>query len=191
MRGVAKNEVWQIPEHFCSPMLSHTKPIPFCSMGIGLQIMLEWAWIHVQYRRYGRWYAEQKNSVTQLQRVLHVYEESTVSMADSSHRGFFWPGCARSRCSLCQDVLKPSHTHPKQWNPEVLELLKQYCPGIPPSACICKADEMSLRRKVNGMVKGEFLPRWVKRERTKTVPQCCVPGCSAVSERACSCIRFL
>ena len=128
-----------------------------------------------------------KNPVTQLQCVRHVYEES---MADSSRRGFFRPGCDRSRCSLCQDVLKPSHTHPKQWNPDVLELLKQFCPGIPPSACVCKADEMSLRRKVNGMVKGEFIPRWVKRERTKTVPQCCVPGCSAVSERACSFASF-
>ena len=36
-RRRTKNGVWQIPQHFCSPLLSHTKPIPFCSMGIGLQ----------------------------------------------------------------------------------------------------------------------------------------------------------
>ena len=43
--------------------------------------------------------------------------------------------------------------------------------------CICKADELSIRKGLSGKCKDEFTPRWLKREKNKT-KLCCVPGCS-------------
>ena len=42
---------------------------------------------------------------------------------------------------------------------------------------------------VSGKCKGEFTPRWLKREKNKMKP-CCVPGCSVSNEHTCGFTSF-
>ena len=46
----------------------------------------------------------------------------------------------------------------------------------PLHVCVSKADELSIRKSLSGKCKGEFTPRWLKRENKMKL--CCVPGCS-------------
>ena len=64
------------------------------------------------------------------------------------------------------------------------QFLLQYT-AIPLSSCVCKAVVLSIRRGLGGNYKGEFTPRWAKRELQKQKSCCCVPGCSVVAERTC------
>ena len=41
---------------------------------------------------------------------------------------------------------------------------------------MCQADELSLQREANGKMTGEFILRWIKRERKKAM--CSVPRSS-------------
>ena len=47
----------------------------------------------------------------------------------------------------------------------------------PLRSCVCKADELSIRKGMSGKYRGDFTPRWVKREQRKKKKPCCVPGC--------------
>ena len=87
--------------------------------------------------------------------------------------------CSGERCSLCKGHLRRSHSHPEQWNGELQQFLLQYT-DIPDPLhdCICKADELSIRKGLSGKCKGKF----TKREKNKMKP-CCVPGCSVGYER--------
>ena len=87
------------------------------------------------------------------------------------------------RCALCHEHLKDAHSHPGQWNSELQQFLLQYT-TVPLSSCVCKADEVSIRRGLGGKQKG-FIPRWVKREMQKQKQSCCVPGCCVIAERTC------
>ena len=64
------------------------------------------------------------------------------------------------RCALCHEHLKDAHSHPGRWNSELQQFLLQYT-TVPLSSCVCKADEVSIRRGLGGKQKG-FIPRWVK-----------------------------
>ncbi len=59
----------------------------------------------------------------------------------------------------------------------------------PIHACVCKADELSIRKGLCGKYKGEFTPRWIKREQKKK-KACCVPGCVVQYERTCGFASF-
>ena len=87
------------------------------------------------------------------------------------------------QCALCHERLKDAHSHPGQWNSELQQFLLQYT-TVPLSSCVCKADEVSIRRGLGGKQKG-FIPRWVKREMQKQKQSCCVPGCCVIAERTC------
>ena len=53
--------------------------------------------------------------------------------------------------------------------------------------CVCKADELSIRRLLKNKREGECtcsVPRWIKREQKKK-SLCVVPGCSSASESVC------
>ena len=82
--------------------------------------------------------------------------------------------CSGEHCSLCKGHLRRSHSHPEQWNGELQQFLLQYTDIPDPlHACVCKADELSIRKDLSGKCKGEFTPRWLKREKNKMKP-CCV-----------------
>ena len=53
--------------------------------------------------------------------------------------------CGSVRCALCASHFGPRHTHPFQWKAEVQEFFRRYN-DIPLHSCVCKADEVSLRR---------------------------------------------
>ena len=78
-------------------------------------------------------------------------------------------------------------SHPEQWYGELQQFLLQYA-NIPDPlhACICKADELSIRKGLSGICKGEFTPRSLKREKNKK--PCCVPGCSGFTSFETVCI---
>ena len=98
--------------------------------------------------------------------------------------------CSGERCSLCKGHLRRPHSHPEQWNGELQQFLLQYTDIPEPlHACVCKADELSIRKDLSGKCKGEFTPRWFKREKNKMKP-CCVPGCSVGYERTCGFTSF-
>ena len=98
--------------------------------------------------------------------------------------------CSGERCSLCKGHLRGPHSHPEQWSGELQQFLFQYTDIPDPlRACVCKADELSIRKGLKGKCKGEFTPRWLKREQNKKKP-CCVPGCSVGYERTCSFTSF-
>ena len=64
--------------------------------------------------------------------------------------------CSGERCSQCKRHLRRSHSHPEQWNGELQLFLLQYtCTDIPDPlhACVCKADELSIRKGMNGSVR--------------------------------------
>ena len=42
---------------------------------------------------------------------------------------------------------------------------------------------LSIERGFDGKYKEEFIPRWVKQEKQKQKPHCCVPGSSTIAER--------
>ena len=92
--------------------------------------------------------------------------------------------CCQSRCQLCNDRLRDTHTHPLHWNNELQQFLLRYS-AIPLTSCVCKADKRSIRRGFCGKFKGEFILRWVKHGIKKQKPPCCVPGCSVMSEHSC------
>ena len=51
---------------------------------------------------------------------------------------------------------------------------------------MCKADEVSLRRGYQGKFKGDFVPRWKKREQKKHKVVCCLPSCKEKGRRKCT-----
>lgn len=95
----------------------------------------------------------------------------------------------QSRCALCHERLRSAHTHPGQWKSDVQQFLLQYS-NIPLSSCVCKADEVSVRKGLTGKFQGDFIPRWVKREMHNQKPSCCVPGCRVTAERTCGFASF-
>ena len=93
-------------------------------------------------------------------------------------------GCLRERCSLCLERLRGSHSHPASWNEDMREVLVRFSnEGDISKLCVCKADELSIRRGVRGS--SEFTPRWLKHEQKKKQLLCIVPGCGSHSERSC------
>ena len=83
--------------------------------------------------------------------------------------------CGSVCCALCASYFGPRHTHPFQWKAEVQEFFRRYS-DIPLHSCVCKADEVSLRRGYQGKFKGDFVPRWKKREQKKHKVVCCLPS---------------
>ena len=93
-------------------------------------------------------------------------------------------GCLQERCSLCQEHLRGSHSHPASWNEDMREVLLRYTHEEDVSKlCVCKADELSIRKGVRN--RSEFTPRWLKHKQKKRKVLCIIPGCSSVSERTC------
>ena len=95
------------------------------------------------------------------------------------------------RCSLCKERMRGTHSHPNSWNTEMQELLTS-CHGFEDASklCVCKADELSIRRIVKNKREGNcVVPRWIKREQKKK-SVCVVPGCSSASERSCGFASF-
>ena len=91
----------------------------------------------------------------------------------------------QSRCGLCHERLKVD-SHPVQWESDLQEILLQYV-TIPSSSCVCRADQVSIKKGLGlaGKPKDEFAPRWVKRKMQKHKPDCCIPGCGMVADRTC------
>ena len=78
------------------------------------------------------------------------------------------------------------HTHPAQSVSSLQDFFTSNY-EFPLDICICKADEMWLRRAKDGKYKGELVPRWVRRELKKKNASCCpLPGCSDVAPRPCT-----
>ena len=72
--------------------------------------------------------------------------------------------CSGERCSLRKRHLRRLHSDPEQWNGELQQFLLQYTDIPDPlHVCVCKADELSIRKGLSGKYKGEFTPRWLKR----------------------------
>ena len=61
----------------------------------------------------------------------------------------------QSRCTLCKQCLRGTHSHPGQWKSELQQFLLKYS-EIPGSSCVCKACERSIRRGLHGKYKGKF-----------------------------------
>ena len=78
-----------------------------------------------------------------------------------------------SAVPLCKGHLRRSHSHPEQWNGKLQQFLLQYT-NIPDPlhACVCKADELSIRKDLSGKCKSEFTLRWLKREKNKIALLC-------------------
>ena len=95
-------------------------------------------------------------------------------------------GCEKvlSHCALCKERLKDIHSHPGRWKVELQQFLLRYS-AVPLTACVCRADEISIKKGLAGNFKGDFVPRWVKREIKKQKLNCCVPGCCALADRNC------
>ena len=68
---------------------------------------------------------------------------------------------------------------------EVQEFFRRYS-DIPLHSCVCKADEVSLRRGYQGKFKGDFVPRWKKREQKKHNVVCWLPSCKEIGRRKCT-----
>ena len=106
--------------------------------------------------------------------LLHVESRCMASNAKNVSTISGGRKCCGECCSLCKGHLGRSHSHPEQWNGELQQFLLQYTDIPDPlHACVCKADELSIRKGLSGKCKGDFTPRWLKREKNK-MKLCCV-----------------
>ena len=115
--------------HFCSPPRSLTNSVAFRSTEIGL-------------------YAKTKR----VEKVMvlecggkNCWKPRGEQTAMSSR---VVKNCVES---LYSERLKDSHTHPEQWKSELQQLLLHYS-SIPMTACVCRADETSIRRELSNSI---------------------------------------
>ena len=84
--------------------------------------------------------------------------------------------CSHSHCNLCSEYLRGAHSQPGQWRGELQQF--HLC-SIPQSSCVCKADELSIRR---GQFKEDNSPRWIQwRSKKQKALLCTWMWCGALT----------
>ena len=100
----------------------------------------------------------------------------------------------QSRCTLCKQPLRGTHSHPGQWKSELQQFLLKYS-EIPRSSCVCTACDLRIRRGLHGKYKGEFGLNRTSRKKAlllctrlwrnhKRTCSCVFPGFDTICEAA-------
>ena len=106
-------------------VLSASKSLPVCSIGIGLQYIFYWFMIPVRPRRYAPWYVALKSPFTEVLQFARGSKMSTSAKSVERDCDTSVPA-QEGRCSLCRELLRDTYSHPGQWKCEFQQFILRH-----------------------------------------------------------------